>query len=67
MTDYERDTQIINNCINIIEAEKKPLKKKPSPKYEAWRKAGERKDILEMDKLLDANDTSELEAYFETL
>ncbi len=67
MTDYERDTQIISNCIDIIEAEKKPLKKKPSAKTEAWRKVGKHRDKLEMDKLLDTNDTSELEAYFETL
>ncbi len=67
MTDYERDTQIISNCIDIIEAETKPLKNKPSVTAQGIMDIDKKRDTLEMDKLLNADDTSELEAYFETL
>lgn len=67
MTDFERDTKLLDSCINIIEAETKPLKRKPGDNAIACKAVRARHDDLDMKKLLNADDTSELKELFKTL
>ena len=62
MTDYEKDsTELLSKCIDIIEAETKPLKRKVSDKARAWREVGKLRDSIEIQNLLaNTDDVSDL-------
>ena len=61
MTDYEKDsTELLSKCIDIIEAETKPLKRKPGDRAMACRKVRIKRDRMESARLSLACDTSEL-------
>lgn len=61
MTDYEKDsTELLSKCIDIIEAETKPLKRKPGDKAMACREVRIKRDNLEAAKLSVACAVSEL-------
>jgi hypothetical protein len=66
MTDYEKDNQeLISKCINIIEAETKPIKRKPSKNAITTMAIDRKRDALNLER--EINFDSNLENYAKTL
>lgn len=68
MTDYEKDNdRLMDNCIKIIEAERKELKRKPSKNSVACGNVRAKIDDMKLNSLTKSTNESELEALFKTL
>ena len=67
MSEIDFENELIDNCIKIIEAETKPLSKKPSKNAVNTMAIDKLNGSLSMNKLLTQTEESYLEDMFKTL
>jgi len=67
MSEIDFENELIDNCIKIIEAETKPLSKKPSKNAVNTMEIDKLNSSLSMNKLLTQTEESYLEDMFKTL
>ena len=67
MSEIDFENELIDNCIKIIEAETKPLSKKPSKSAVNTMAIDKLNGSLSMNKLLTQTEESYLEDMFKTL
>ena len=67
MSEMDFENELIDNCIKIIEAETKPLSKKPSKSAAKTMAIDKLSSSLNIDKLKNQTDESYLEDMFKTL